>query len=271
MHAAELREALQKRQPVFGTLVTSTSPDWVPAARGLGLDFVFLDTEHIALDRQTLGWMCRAYEASGLAPMVRIPSPDPYQASCALDGGAAAVLAPYVETVDQVQTLVGAVKQKPVKGQLLEALQAGDPAYAAQTDYAASYNAGRSLLINIESVPAIERLDALLGVAGLDGIVIGPHDLSVSLGVAEQWNHPSFLEAVRTIFDAARKHGVSAGMHMVFDEPAKYYETWRDAGANLILHQGDLFAFRYHIGRDMAAIRTLMGGGEADPGGPIHI
>lgn len=271
MHAAELRQALAQRQPIFGTLITSTSPDWVPAARGLGLDFVFLDTEHIALDRHALGWMCRAYEASGLAPLVRISSPDPYQASCVLDGGAAAVLAPYIETPEQIRALVGAVKQKPVKGALLESVLDGSPDYAAQSEYAATYNAGRSLLVNIESVPALERLDELLDVPGLDGVVIGPHDLSVSLGVAEQWNHPQFLDAVRTIFQTAQKHGVSAGMHMVFDEPPEYYQPWRDAGANLVLHQGDLFALRYHIGRDMKAIRQIMGGEASDQGGIVHI
>lgn len=271
MHAAELRKALRQRQPIFGTLITSTSPDWVPAARGLGLDFVFLDTEHIALDRHALGWMCRAYEASGLAPMVRIPSPDPYQASCVLDGGAAAVLAPYIETPQQIRALVGAVKQKPVKGAMLDAVLNDDPDYASQTDYTAAYNASRSLLINVESVPALDRIDALLDVEGLDGIVIGPHDLSVSLGVAEQWDHPRFVDAVRTIFQTAREHGMSAGMHMVFDEPAAYYEHLRDAGANIALHQGDLFAFRYHIGRDIQAIRQIMGGDATDQDGVLHI
>jgi 4-hydroxy-2-oxoheptanedioate aldolase len=261
MNAVEFRKALEKRQPLFGTLVVSPSPAWVPAVTGLGLDYVFIDTEHIPIGRQTLAWMCRAYESAGVAPLVRVPSPDPCRAGIALDGGAAAVLAPYVETVSQVRALVGAVKHKPVKGQMLDAMLAGDSACAAQSAYAAKSNAGRSLLINIESVPAMERLDELLAVPGLDAVVIGPHDLSVSLGVPEQWRHPRFVEAVETILRAARDRGLSAGIHMIYDEALDQYERWRDAGANLILHLADLLAFRFCLRREMAAIRKTMGAG----------
>jgi 4-hydroxy-2-oxoheptanedioate aldolase len=271
MHALQFRESLEKRQLLFGTLVVSPSPAWVPAVAGLGLDYVFIDTEHIPIDRQTLSWMCRAYEGAGVAPLVRIPSPDPFEASKVLDGGAAAVLAPYVETVEQVRALVAAVKHKPVKGQMLGAMLDGDSACAAQSAYAAQYNAGRSLLINIESVPAMERLDELLAVEGLDGIVIGPHDLSVSLGVAEQWQHPRFVEAVETILGAARDRGLSAGIHIIYDEALDQYERWRDAGANLILHLADLLAFRFCLRRDMTAIRQTMGAATVKTAEEIHI
>jgi 4-hydroxy-2-oxoheptanedioate aldolase len=271
MNALEFRKALAKRKPLFGTPVVSPSPTWVPVVEGLGLDYVFLDTEHIPMDRQILSWMCRAYKGAAVAPLARIPSPDPFEASKVLDGGAAAVLAPYVETVEQVRALVGAVKHKPVKGQMPGAMLEGDRACAAQSAYVAQYNAGRSLLINIESVPAIERLDELLAVEGLDGIVIGPHDLSVSLGVPEQWRHPRFVEAVETILGAARDHGLSAGIHMIYDEALDQYERWRDAGANLILHLADLLAFQFCLRRDLAAIRQTMSAARAATSEEIHI
>ena len=259
MNGLQFRESLARRDPLFGTLVVSPSPAWIPAVDGLGLDYVFIDTEHIPIDRATLSWMCRAYEGVGLAPLVRIPSPDPYEASMVLDGGAAAVLAPYVETVEQVRQLVGAVKHKPVKGRMLGAMLAGDDDCAEQLAYAEASNAGRSLLINIESVPAMERLDELLSVEGLDGVVIGPHDLSVSLGVPEQWRHARFVQAVETILGAARDRGLSAGIHMIYDESLDQYEKWRDAGANIILHLADLLAFRFCMRKEISTIRQTMG------------
>lgn len=271
MNAVEFRKALEKRQALFGTLVVSPSPAWVPAVGGLALDYVFIDTEHIPIDRQTLSWMCRAYESAGVAPLVRIPSADPCQAGMALDGGAAAVLAPYVETVSQVRALVGAVKHKPLKGKVLDATLAGECARDARSDYVAASNAGRSLLINIESVPAMERLDELLAVPGVDAVVIGPHDLSVSLGVPEQWRHPRFVEAVEMILGAARDRGLSAGIHMIYDQALDQYERWRDAGANLILHLADLLAFQFCLRREMAAIRQTMGAAGATAGGTTHI
>jgi 4-hydroxy-2-oxoheptanedioate aldolase len=271
MNAHEFRKALEERKPLFGTLVVSPSPHWLPAVAGLGLDYVFIDIEHIPIDRQTLSWMCRAYGSAGLAPLVRISSPDPYEAATVLDGGAAAVLAPYIETVSQVRALVGAVKHKPVKGQMLEALSARDSNLAAQSAYVARGSASRSLLVNIESVPAIERLDELLAVEGVDGIVVGPHDLSVSLGVPEQWRDPHFVEAVETILGAARDRGLSAGIHIIYDGALDQYERWRDAGANLVLHLGDLLAFRFCLRREIAAIRQTMGAAAATTGEEIHI
>jgi hypothetical protein len=157
-----LKQRLHEGPVVFGTLVVSPSPRWAEAIDGAGLDFVFIDTEHIALDREQLSWMCHGYARLGLPPLVRIPSPDPYAATMVLDGGAAGVIAPYVETVEQVEALRGAVKMRPIKGRKLDRLLKGA---AAEPDLASYLTEGaeqRLLIINIESIDAIEALDALL-------------------------------------------------------------------------------------------------------------
>lgn len=115
-----LPELLRQQDTVYGTCITSTSPKWVPAIAACGLDFVFIDTEHIPIDRATLSWMCNSYKLAGLPPLVRIPEPDPYQATMVIDGGACGVVAPYMETVEQVKALRGAVKLRPYKGQRLQ-------------------------------------------------------------------------------------------------------------------------------------------------------
>ncbi|MHC4117119.1 MAG: HpcH/HpaI aldolase family protein [Planctomycetota bacterium] len=86
MTPATLRQRLIAGDTLFGTLIVSPSPRWPDVVRGCGLDFVFIDTEHIALDRADLSWMCQTYAALGLPPLVRIPSPDPYAAGMALGG-----------------------------------------------------------------------------------------------------------------------------------------------------------------------------------------
>ena len=93
MTGRKLGEALRNGQRVYGTLIVSPSPHWPALVSTIGLDFVFIDTEHIAIDRHELAWMCRAYGAMNLAPVVRFPSPDPYQACMVLDGGACGVVA----------------------------------------------------------------------------------------------------------------------------------------------------------------------------------
>ena len=121
MTGLEFNQALREGRRVYGTLLTSTSPRWVPLIAGLPLDFVFIDTEHIPIDRAQLSWMTWAYRYAGLAPMVRIPSPDPFAACQVLDGGACSIVAPYVENAAQVRDLVGAVKHRPLKGVTLAA------------------------------------------------------------------------------------------------------------------------------------------------------
>ncbi len=109
MNDIEFIQALRSGKHVFGTLIISTAPKWPSVVATLGLDFVFIDTEHIALDRSQVSQMCNIYRGIGLVPVVRIPSPDPYEASMFLDGGACGIIAPYIETPEQVRQLVGAV------------------------------------------------------------------------------------------------------------------------------------------------------------------
>ncbi len=263
MTSFELRRRLRGTEPVFGTLIVSPSPRWLDIIGGCGLDFVFIDTEHIAIDRSELSWMCQAYAAIGLPPIVRIPSPDPYAATMALDGGAAGVVAPYMETVAQAQSLRGAIKLRPIKGKKLENLLAGETAEPDLQGFIERGAQERLFIVNIESVPAIEALDAILAVPDIDGLLIGPHDLTCSLGVPEQYDHPAFLEACATIFEKARTAGVGAGIHF-WGEVAQQ-SRFLELGANMLIHSADILLFQKHLSADLKAIRRAAGlcGGDA--------
>mgnify|MGYP001236850765 CR=1 FL=1 len=120
MNSIELKNNLKKGELVLGTLIVSASPFWLKILENCSLDFIFIDTEHIALNRVDLSWMCRSYSAIGYPPLVRMPSPDPYIATQYLDDGASGVIAPYVEKIEQVRELIGATKKRPIKGKKLE-------------------------------------------------------------------------------------------------------------------------------------------------------
>jgi 4-hydroxy-2-oxoheptanedioate aldolase len=259
MNGAELGAALRGGQQVFGTLIVSPSPRWPQVVRGLGLDFVFIDTEHIALDRAQVSWMCQTYAALGIAPIVRIPAPDSYTATVALDGGAAGIIAPYVETVAQAQALRGAVKCRPLKGAKLESWLDGGSVEPELESYVQENCRNNVLILNIESVPAIAALDDILRVPGLDAVLIGPHDLSCSLGVPEQYDHPRFLEAARTIFRKARAAGVGAGIHFWGDLEAE--AAFLRDGANLLIHSADLTLFQKHLRLELETVKRLAGVG----------
>lgn len=265
MTPRELKDRLHRGDRVYGTAIVSTSPRWPQAVAGIGLDFVFIDTEHIAIDRERLAWMCLAYSGLGLPPIVRITEPSPYQACMVLDGHAAGVVAPYVETADEARRLHGAVNLRPLKGgRLADAL--ADPARLEPglLEYTAARNADNILVLNIESVPAIEALDDILAVPGVDAVLIGPHDLSCSLGIPEQYDHPRFEEAVRLIVGKARARRIGAGIHswMGVEREAR----WGRLGMNLIVHETDILTFARHQRQDVERLRQLLG--DAPAGAP---
>jgi 4-hydroxy-2-oxoheptanedioate aldolase len=242
MTGREIIQALHAGRQVYSSAIVAMSPLWPNLAKQSGIDFVFVDTEHIPLDRQTLSWICQTYQALGLPPVVRIPCNDPFEACKVLDAGAGGVIGPYLETADQVRGLVGAVKLRPLKGRRLqEALRDRRTLEPELAEYLEKRNGDMILIANIESVPAIENLHDICSVPGLDGVLIGPHDLSCSLGIPEQYDHPRFDEAVRTIFRTAREHGVGAGIHYWLDLEKEI--AWSRAGGNLVMHSSDLATF----------------------------
>lgn len=258
MNGQQIRTALHDGRFVYATAVVSTSPHWTTVLGGSGIDFVFIDTEHIPIGRETLSWMCRAYAAIGIPPVVRIPCPDPFEATKVLDGGACGIICPYVETADQVRDLVGATRLRPLKGARLQAALEDSASLESELQaYLEQRNASTLLILNIESVPAVENLDNILSVQGVDSVLIGPHDLSCSLGIPEQYEHPKFDEAVRQIFQIARRHGVGAGIH--YWEGIDKEIEWSNAGGNLLMHSTDVTLFSQQLRKDIQELRARLG------------
>ncbi len=257
MNGREIIQALHDGRHVFASAVVGMSPHWPELASKLGIDFAFVDTEHIPLDRQTLSYLCQTYQALGLPPVVRIPCNDPFEACKALDAGAGGIIGPYLETADQVRALVGAVKLRPLKGRrLAEVLRDRKTLEPELADYLEKRNGDKLLIANIESVPAIENLADICSVQGLDAVLIGPHDLSCSLGIPEQYTHPRFDEAVRTIFNIAREHGIGAGIHFWLGMDQEI--AWAKAGGNLVMHSSDLAAFTRTLKAEIEQLRKAL-------------
>ena len=265
MKANELRRLLHEgERTVLGTCVVSPSTKWPGLVASCGLDFVFIDTEHIALNRETVSWMCRTYTAMGIPPLVRIPTQDPDDATVALDDGAAGVIIPYVEDPEVVRSMVGASKLRPLKGERARRALDGEELEPELQSYIENHNSDHILLTNIESVPAMDRIDEILSQQGLDCVLIGPHDLSTSLGVPEQYDHPRFLEACAFILGKARTAGIGAGIHhwLAPEKQVQFVEM----GANLLIHKADAIFLSEGLRDELSQIRGLLG----QESGPNH-
>jgi 2-keto-3-deoxy-L-rhamnonate aldolase RhmA len=258
MTGAELRSALHAGDRVYGTCVVSPSPTWPAMIASTGLDFVFIDTEHIPLDRSQVSWMCQTYNALGLPPIVRIPSCDAALANMAIDGGARGIVSPYAESVAEIDVLRGAAKYRPLKGERLARVLSGEDELDEPTkSYIADMNANNLCLVNIESGAAIAKLDELVAVPDVDALLIGPHDLSISLDIPEDYGNPKFTDAIQKIIDAARGADLGVGFHFSFG--IEHAQRWAEMGANLIIHSTDIFVVQQNLSADIATLRTALG------------
>ncbi len=150
-------------------------------------------------------------------------------------------MAPYVETIAEVKEIVGAVHYRPIKGQLLREFLDGTRVPSQKTSsFLKRFNRHCYAIIGVESVAAYENLDAILGVEGLDGIFIGPHDLSVSLEAPEEWTNPEFRRIIEDTVRRCRAAGVGIGVHITpWIVPDAWLRQLMGMGMNWILYAAD--------------------------------
>lgn len=258
MNGAELKATLKKGGRVFGTMLSvSRNPRWLPVLDGVGLDYAVIDTEHGARSRGELGDFLTMMNTTGVVPIVRIPIPDSHYVTMAMDAGAQGILAPYCETVDQVKEVVGAAKWRPLKGDaVLNLMETGEHVSDATRAFLEERNKNSIAIIGIESVAAVKNLEAILDVPGIDGIFVGPNDMSISLGFPDQYDRPEYQETVKHVIDTAESRGIACLVHHQNPELSSY---WISQGARFILHGTDRRALAEGFRTEFTHLRKVAG------------
>ena len=268
MVGKEFRNALREGKKVYGTQISSTSPKMFDSVISLGLDFVFFCNEHVQYNPETLSWMCNAFKAAGVNPLVRILEPSPYLATQALDAGACTVLVPYVEEIEDVIALIGAVKYRPLKGKKLMRILHGEEKPSEELkQYLIHNNRNNSLVLNIESEKGVAMMNEYLAIQSfdgpaVDGLMIGPHDLSTSYGMPEKYFSKEFLALTEGIIKNARAKGVAVGGHTGYRDSLDLQLEWAKMGATMLLHCSDAFLFANQLNNDLNKIKKLLGESE---------
>ena len=256
MNGAELKATLQSGGRVFGTMLSvSRNPRWIPVLSGVGLDYVVIDTEHNPRSRGELGDFLTMFNTTGVVPIVRIPIPNAHYVTMAMDAGAQGVLAPYCETVEEVKEVVAAAKWRPLKGEAAQRLiETGEQVSDATRAYLEDRNRNSIAIIGIESVAGVNKLDKILEVPGIDGIFVGPNDMSISLGFPDQYDRPEYQKTVKHIIDTAEAKGIPVQVHHQTPELSTY---WISQGARFILHGTDRRALTEGFKADFGALRDF--------------
>lgn len=238
-----MRECLHAGRPAYGTHVVGLNDMMcLEMLKKANIDFAFICMEHMSVDRSTVSVMCHHFAHVDICPIVRVVPPFAVNAARLLDSGAQGIVAPYLETVAEAEALVDAVHLRPLKGKRLGDIRSGrDPLPAKTRAYLEQFNRNNLAIIGIESRAAYENLDALLAVRGVDGVFIGPHDLSVSLDLPEEWAHPEYQRILEDIVVRSRKAGVGVGLHGTSRAfSTEFIQRLIQAGMNWILDSADI-------------------------------
>ena len=254
MSGADLKATLKQGGRIFGTMISvNRNPRWIPIMDGVGLDYVIIDTEHNPRSRGELGDYLAMFVATSVVPIVRIPIPDSHYVTMAIDAGAQGILAPYCETVDQVREVVKAAKFRPLKGVAAEqALATGEFPSSASREYLEARNRDNICIIGIESQAAVDNLDAILGVPGIDAIFVGPNDMSISLGVPDDYAQEVYKTTVKGIIDRCEASGLPTLVHHQTPELSEY---WIQQGARFVLHGTDRRAMAEGLRTEFSRLR----------------
>jgi 2-keto-3-deoxy-L-rhamnonate aldolase RhmA len=208
-----LRGRLRSGETVLGTFVTEFhGPGIVHLAASAGVEFVVVDDEHSSTSRRELRETIQAGHSAGTAVVVRVASPLPEHVSRALDLGAHGVMVPMVTSVEQVRAVVAAAKYPPEgrRGVALNWMHHDDPGVELEARLA-HRNRASAVLVQIETAAAVDLVDEIAVVPGVDVLWLGHLDLSTSLGVPGDVDSSTYLEARARLLSAAQQHGVIAG------------------------------------------------------------
>jgi 2-keto-3-deoxy-L-rhamnonate aldolase RhmA len=202
---------------VFGTWISSASVVVADALKDLDFEWVMIDTEHSPINRETLAAIVAILADSGPRPMVRVGNVDQYMVKQALDAGAHGVLAPLVSTEADASALVRFAKYPPdgIRG----AAAAAASRYGLELrTYLREANARTVVGVQIETRSAIDHLEAIAAVPGVDLLFVGPQDLTLNLGLGDERTHPTVREAMRSVVAACERHGKIPGTLVIDPE-----------------------------------------------------
>lgn len=243
--------ASHQRVPL-GTWVMSASPLVAEAIGHAGFDWAVLDMEHSPLELPGVVQMLQAVAATKLVPIVRLPWNDPVQFKRLLDAGAETLMVPFVQSADEARRAVAAMRYPPLGGRGVASLSRATR-YGTQRLDTRAANAGVALILQLETPQALDALEAIAAVEGVDALFVGPADLSAAMGHGGDARHPAVLKAMAQAAERARAAGIPIGTLAATPEMATQV---RAAGFDFVGLGSDLGLLVHAAQASLNALRT---------------
>lgn len=210
---AALRKRLSEGGVSVGSWMQFRDSDVAEIMGRAGYDWVAVDLEHGTIGHDRLADIFRALELGGTLPMVRLPESTALQCKRALDAGAAGVIAPNISTAAEALAIADACRWPPAGRRGVGFSRAN--LFGADFETYRAFAQAPLLVVMIETEAGVENLDAILAVDGIDAILVGPYDLSASMGMTGEFERPEFIAALARIQEKAKETGMPPGLHVV--------------------------------------------------------
>lgn len=207
----------EKKRVSIGSWITIPHPSIAEIMAKSGFDWLVVDMEHSPIGMSGAEELIRVINLCGLPAMVRVGENNPNLIKRVMDAGASGVIVPMVNTKEQAKQAVEAVKYPPDghRGVGLARAQG----YGTMFDeYKEWVKKESTVIIQIEHIDAVRNIDSILSVSDIDGFIVGPYDLSGSLGIPGQFDHPDMKDALEIINKAVKKWNIPSGFHVVMPD-----------------------------------------------------
>jgi 4-hydroxy-2-oxoheptanedioate aldolase len=234
-----LKELLDADQPAFGLQLRFGSPAIVELVGLAGFDWVLIDSEHAPQTPVTIQNQLQAAGCTPTTPVVRIGKNDPALIHLYLDMGAMGIAVPFINTPEEARLGAEACRYPPQGTRGWGPHRAAGYGLHAEA-YTEKINDLVMYLPIIETAEAIENIEGIMAVDGVDSCIVGPVDLCISLGIPFQFDHPAYLDALQRVRDAAQRAGKPAGLPLLgaLDDQDNIRQQV-EQGARLLLLGGD--------------------------------
>jgi 2-keto-3-deoxy-L-rhamnonate aldolase RhmA len=238
MHDHTLKQALHQGELCLGSWITLAHPAIAEIMARAGFSWLAVDLEHSVITIREAEELIRVIDLCGVVPLVRLSANDPVQIKRVMDAGAHGVIVPMVNTAAQALLAVSSVSYPP-RGRRGVGL-------ARAQGYGCNFEGYREwlqqeaiVIVQVEHIQAVENLGEILAVEGVDGFMVGPYDLSGSLGVPGQWAHSHMVEAMARIREIGGGSDKTPGIHVIEPDPEAARQKMAE-GYRLIAYSLDI-------------------------------
>ncbi|WP_378951549.1 HpcH/HpaI aldolase/citrate lyase family protein [Pelosinus sp. sgz500959] len=235
-----LKVRLKNGENIMGTMITVfDSPEIAKILKVCGFDYFIIDCEHGAYNYSSVATILAVAREAGIPGIVRIPEIKREVVLKYMEMGAAGLLLPNTETAEQAQLLVEYSKYAPLgnRGVSLLRPHTGFENVGNAVEYMKKANKETVLMVQIESLKGVENVGKMLDIEGIDAAFMGPNDLSQSMGILGQFDHPDFIAAIDHVILSAKQRGKYSGTHLT---SADAILSWMDKGMSLNLWSNDV-------------------------------